>query len=136
SGPEAEIRHVVDPRSRLQVRRDQLQAQLQEWDEQQAHCAEQAQSAQGELEEAAVRSEELRHQFDDAQAALPDLETQVRAAAAGRDAMRSTLARIEQDLALAAQSQRDADRQLQNLQLRRERLEQELRSLNAPDPDA
>lgn len=133
---EAEIRHVVDSRNRLQVRREQLNTQLQEWDEQQAHCTEQAQAATLELEEAAARSAELNIQLDDAQGALPNIETQVRSAAADRDAMRGTLARIEQDLALAAQSQRDTDRQLQNLQLRRERLEQELRSLNAPDPDA
>src|SRR3546814_18312889 len=48
--------------------------------------------------------------------------------------MRSSLARVEQNLALAAQTQRDADRQLQNLEQRRERLQQELRELQAPDP--
>jgi chromosome segregation protein len=133
---EAEIRHVVDSRNRLQSRREQLQAQLQEWDEQQTHCAMQAEQAEHELDEATARSAELKLQLDDAQAVLPDLDTQVRANAAQRDQFRSGLARIEQDLALAAQSQRDADRQLQNLQLRRERLEHELRSLNAPDPEA
>src|SRR5690606_27546869 len=35
---------------------------------------------------------------------------------------------------LSAQAQRDADRQLQNLELRRERLEQEQRTMDAPDP--
>src|SRR5690606_40633096 len=38
-------------------------------------------------------------------------------------------------LALAAQSQRDADRQIQGVEQRQERLKQELRELNAPDPD-
>src|SRR3546814_9158920 len=38
-------------------------------------------------------------------------------------------------LALVAQSQREADRQLQALEQRQERLNQELRDLNAPDPD-
>jgi len=58
----------------------------------------------------------------------------VRDAAASRDEMRGALARVEQNLALVAQTQRDADRQLQNLELRRERLQQELRELQAPDP--
>src|SRR5690606_29830687 len=44
------------------------------------------------------------------------------------------LAALEQQLALVAQAQRDADRQLQALESRQERLEQELRDLNAPDP--
>lgn len=133
---EAEIRHVVESRNRLQSRRQQLQTQLQEWDDQQAHCAEQARLTQDQLEDAAAQSSELRGQLDEAQAALPDIEHQVRTAASRRDQMRGVLARIEQDLALVAQAQRDADRQLQNLQLRRERLEQELRSLNAPDPES
>lgn len=132
---EAEIRHVVDSRNRLQSRRNQLQGQLQEWADQQAHCAEQISQAEADIEAAAARTEEARALAEDAQAALPDIETQVRSAAATREAMRSGLARLEQDLALAAQTQRDSDRQLQALELRQERLEQELRSLNTPDPD-
>ncbi len=131
---EAEIRHVVDSRNRLQSRRSQLQAQLQEWDDQQAHCTEQITLAEADIEAAAARTEEARALAEQAQAALPDIETQVRAAAASRETMRSGLARLEQELALAAQTQRDSDRQLQALELRQERLEQELRSLNTPDP--
>ncbi|KAG1433210.1 hypothetical protein G6F57_022328 [Rhizopus arrhizus] len=48
--------------------------------------------------------------------------------------MRAALARVEQNLALVAQTQRDADRQMQVLEQRRERLQQELRELHAPDP--
>src|SRR3546814_12558627 len=48
--------------------------------------------------------------------------------------MRGVLARVEQELALVAQSQRESDRQLQSLEQRQERLDQELRGLNAPDP--
>ncbi|WP_262340827.1 hypothetical protein, partial [Bordetella pertussis] len=59
----------------------------------------------------------------------------VRDAAAGRDDMRAALARVEQNLALVAQTQRDADRQLQTLEQRRERLQQELRELHTPDPE-
>lgn len=49
--------------------------------------------------------------------------------------MRAALARVEQNLALVAQTQRDADRQLQTLEQRRERLQQELRELHTPDPE-
>lgn len=133
---EAEIRHVVDSRNRLQARRTALQQQMQEWSDQQAHCAQQIEQAESELENAAVATEQARARVEEAQAGLPDLDGQVREAAAAREEMRVDLARLEQSLALAAQSQRDADRQLQALEQRQERLEQELRGLNAPDPSA
>ena len=131
---EAEIRHVVESRNRLQARRDQLQQQIAEWDSQQTHCVEQIAQAEDDLATGAARTEEARAMAEEAQAALPAIEARVRDAAAGRDDMRSALARVEQNLALVAQSQRDADRQLQNLEQRRERLQQELRELQAPDP--
>ncbi|HWL29660.1 MAG TPA: chromosome segregation protein SMC, partial [Burkholderiaceae bacterium] len=131
---EAEIRHVVDARNRLQSRRSQLEGQLQEWADQQAHCTEQIHQAEADLEAAVARTEEGRAQVDEAQARLPDVESRVRSAAASREGLRSALARVEQELALVAQAQRDADRQLQSLELRRERLDEELRNLDAPDP--
>lgn len=131
---EAEIRHVVDSRNRLQARRDQLQQQMLEWQAQQAHCTEQIALSEDELVAAAERTEEARAVAEEAHANLPSVETRVREAAAARDEMRVALAKVEQNLALAAQTQRDADRQMQNLELRRERLQQELRELQAPDP--
>ncbi|WP_376991982.1 chromosome segregation protein SMC, partial [Bordetella pertussis] len=80
-------------------------------------------------------TEEARAAAEDAQAGLPAIEARVRDAAAGRDDMRAALARVEQNLALVAQTQRDADRQLQTLEQRRERLQQELRELHTPDPE-
>lgn len=131
---EAEIRHVVDSRNRLQTRRDQLQQQMLEWQSQQTHCTEQIALSEDELVAAAERTEEARAVAEEAHANLPSVETRVREAAAARDEMRVALAKVEQNLALAAQTQRDADRQMQNLELRRERLQQELRELQAPDP--
>ncbi|EWM42147.1 chromosome segregation protein SMC [Bordetella holmesii 41130] len=130
---EAEIRHVVDSRNRLQARRDQLQAQIEEWNSQQEHCTEQIAAAEDDLTTAAARTEEARAAAEDAQDGLPAIEARVREAAAGRDEMRVALARVEQNLALAAQTQRDADRQIQALEQRRERLQQELRELHTPD---
>ncbi|NYT59792.1 chromosome segregation protein SMC [Alcaligenaceae bacterium] len=132
---EAEIRHVVDARNRVQSRRGQLQQQMQEWSDQQTHCTEQIAQAEADQEVAAARTEDLRMQVDEAQGRLPDIESKVRTAALSRDEMRVGLAKVEQELALVAQSQREADRQLQALEQRQERLNQELRDLNAPDPD-
>src|SRR3546814_19983329 len=48
--------------------------------------------------------------------------------------MRVVLASVEQELSLVGQSPRESDRQLQSLEHRQERRDQELRGLNAPDP--
>jgi chromosome segregation protein len=131
---EAEIRHVVDSRNRVLARRDQLQNQIAEWQTQQTHCTEQIAQAEEDAAEGAIRTEEARAVAEEAQAALPAIESRVREGSGARDEMRVALARVEQNLALAAQTQRDADRQLQTLEQRRERLQQDLRELHAPDP--
>ena len=131
---EAEIRHVVDSRNRLLARREQLTQQITEWASQSEHCVEQIAESEDRLTEAAELTFEARVRVEDAHADLPAIEARVRDAAGSRDGMRGNVARVEQSLALAAQSQRDADRQLQALALRRERLEQEQRAIDAPDP--
>ncbi len=133
SSLEAEIRHVVESRNRVQSRRAQLQVQMAEWESQKEHCQEQILESEEELMTSAARAEHAREQAEAAQAGLPDIEARVRQASAEREEMRSALARVEQHLALAAQSQRDADRQLQVLELRRERLTQELKGVDVPD---
>src|SRR3546814_9772968 len=100
---------------------------MQEWADQQTHCTEQITQAEADQEVAAARTEELRAQAEEAQGCLPDIESKVRAAALSRDEMRGVLARVEQELALVAQSQRESDRQLQSLEQRQERLDQKLR---------
>lgn len=131
---EAEIRHVVDSRSRVQARRAQLQSQQLEWQEQSTHCADQIAQTVEDLEIIKGQSEDLLEQLDQANERLPAIDIRVRTASASRDEMRTVLSRVEQSLALVAQTQRDADRQIDSLRQRRERLEHELRELNPPDP--
>lgn len=133
---EAELRHINDARDKLQQRHKELQQQVEQWQQQQAHCAEQLAEAESELEVAEARREELSMQLDDARDQLPDLETQVRQASLEREQLRTELARLEQALALAVQSRRDGERQIQALQLRRERVENQLLELPMPDADA
>ena len=133
SSLEAEIRHVVESRNRVLTRRTQLQTQLTEWATQQEHCQEQIQEGEDELMTSAARAEEARELAQAAQEGLPDIEARVRQAALEREELRATLARVEQSLALVAQTQRDSDRQLQALELRRERLALELKGVETPD---
>ena len=136
SSLEAEIRHVVESRNRVHTRRAQLQVQMTEWDSQKEHCVLQIQEGEEELMTSAARSEKARELALAAQEGLPDIEARVRQAATRREEMRATLARVEQSLALVAQTQRDSDRQLQTLELRGERLNQELKGVETPDVEA
>jgi len=136
SSLEAEIRHVVESRNRVQTRRAQLQVQMTEWDAQKEHCVAQIQEGEQELMTSAARAEQARELALAAQEGLPEIEARVRQAAAQREEMRATLARVEQSLALVAQTQRDSDRQLQTLEMRRERLKQELQGVETPDIEA
>ena len=136
SSLEAEIRHVVESRNRVHTRRAHLQVQMTEWDSQKEHCVLQIQEGEEELMTSAARAEQARELALAAQEGLPDIEARVRQAATRREEMRATLARVEQSLALVAQTQRDSDRQLQTLELRGERLNQELKGVETPDVEA
>jgi len=131
---EAEIRHVVDARARVQTRQTQLQQQQQEWTDQEAHCAQQIALAQDELETACAGTEVARDRVEAVRERLPQMQARVHEAALARDALRRALAQVEQELALTAQAQRDTDRQLQALEQRQARLQQEKQDLAAPDP--
>ncbi|CAM5195685.1 Chromosome partition protein Smc OS=Castellaniella defragrans OX=75697 GN=smc PE=3 SV=1 [Castellaniella defragrans] len=130
---EAEIHHVVEDRRRLQARRTQLQAQLQEWGDQQTHSQASIEDIQAQIEEAEARAEELSEASRASQDALPGLDAQLRDLAARREEERRVLARTEQELALLAQTQRDADGQWRGLEDRRERLVSEREALGVPD---
>ncbi|AHG64504.1 chromosome partition protein SMC [Advenella mimigardefordensis DPN7] len=130
---ETEIRHVVDARNRLQARKATLNTQMQEWQDQLTHCTEQIAELEEELAAAGERAAMVQDELESRQADMPDVEEKVRSASASREAMRSELARVEQKLALTAQTQRDADRQLQQLEQRRERLQRELGEIQRPD---
>ncbi len=132
---EAEIKYVVESRNRMQVQMQQLQEQVAHWAEQREGGAEALAQAEENLIESEARAEEGRGVADEAQAQLPEAENRLRDAAASLAAMRASLAQVEQQLALSAQAQRDADRQLQALAQRRERLDQESRNLQRPDPE-
>ncbi|WP_066458952.1 chromosome segregation protein SMC [Castellaniella caeni] len=131
---EAEIRHVVDSRQRVQQRRGQLQAQAQEWRDQQNHSQASIEEIEGQIDEAVAQAEALAEQAQSAQDALPAQEAHLRTLMAQRDEQRRLQSRTEQDLALAAQSQREADHQWRALDDRRTRLQAERQALGAHDP--
>lgn len=132
---ESDIRHVVDSRNRLNTRKSHLNAQIQEWNDQFNHCEEQLGLLEEEQAMAVERLENAKLEQEDIQAQLPAIEQEVKQAAHGREQMRVSLSQIEQKLALIGQQQRESDRQLQALELRKERLTKEKNELQSPDDE-
>jgi chromosome segregation protein len=129
---EAELKFIAESRNRLHTQLSTLDAQREQW-------LTQADRAHDELAqaEAALTVAEENHARADTQAqlalnALPELEARWRAAQNTLDSQRAEIARIEQALKLEAVHQRNADQQLQQLQLRKERLQQETHALDEP----
>lgn len=134
SSLEAEIRHVFETRERLQARTQQLDTQMVDWRQQIEHCTteqqlilQRQQDQQAIVEQAIARTEIAQLQW-------PDIEREVREAAAQREAMRVALSRLEQDIALTAQRQGDAQRQLTQIELRKERLLESRQAIGTIDP--
>lgn len=136
SSLEAEIRHIVDARHRIEARQDQLQKQGAEWQAQIAHCSEQLLTEQAALDAQAVRLEHAQEAAQSALAQLPAAEQKVREAAARREQMRAALAKLEQNLALVAQRRGDCERQIESLALKLERLTLERRAVADSDLQA
>lgn len=131
---EAEIRHVIETRDRIQSRKQQLDSQMADWQSQISHCMEQSETSQANLDEQVAVVEQTRDRTELAQQQWPEIERQVREAAAQRDALRQGVFKIEQDIALTAQRQGDAHRQLQSLDMRRERLARSRSAVASLDP--
>ncbi|AWB34065.1 chromosome segregation protein SMC [Orrella marina] len=133
SSLEAQIRHVADTRARLQARQQQLRVQIEQWHAQISHCTEQIDQEQQVLEQREMAMEQAQALAQEAADQLPEIESRVLEAGARRDAMRATLATVEQKLALTAQRRGDVQRQLDSLEQRRQRLSLERGSIQVPD---
>jgi len=133
SSLEAEIRYVLESRNRLKAQMAALDAQREHWSsrrrEQEAELAE----VEGRLEQAERMVEECAARLAEHDARLPDLEIEASTAQQRAADARGRVQQIGQDLQLEAAHQRNADRNAQNLQMRRERLVQEQAGLARPD---
>ncbi|HEU0200654.1 MAG TPA: chromosome segregation protein SMC [Burkholderiaceae bacterium] len=130
---ESEIRLILDSRTRLGAQIETLNAnrarRLAEADElrqRRADLGQQAETLSGELEAAGVRCGEH-------EATLPQLESAYTLAREALSAARAEAALAEQSIDSVGAEQRALDRQLNTLQQRRERLQEEKQQLGAPD---
>jgi chromosome segregation protein len=132
---EAEIRYVVDSRNRLAQQVASLTAQVAHWTAQTEQAKNEVENARVEAEQADARSLEAEEIAAQSAERLPELESQVRAGAEQVAKLREAVLTVQQRINLESAQQRQANTQVQQLGLRRERLEQEKRGLTRADTE-
>ncbi len=130
---EAQIKFVIESKSRLQAQLASLTAQREQWLRQSSQQQEQLQDATMELEELAAKVEESQQVAQNSNDQLPALEYNWRTAQLNSTESRGKIMQAQQQLELEAAHQRNAANILNSLATRRERLQQEKNSLQAPD---
>ena len=130
---EAEIRFVVEGRTRVEQRLVQLKEQMASW-------STRSQDASVELEqlaEAVVEAEEksvvLAAQGEEQAGALPALEDGLRQAQNRANEQRGSVTQVQQQIQVLAAEQRNVEEQSRQLNQRRERLMADRNALAAPD---
>lgn len=130
---EAQIKFVVESRTRLQNQIGTLTAQREQWHNQAMETQEQIEEAEMRLEELAARVEGAQIAVEAHNERLPDLDAAWRAAQERATESRARIMQVQQRIELASAHQRNAASILSNLATRRERLQQERAGLNLPD---
>ena len=130
---EAQIRFVIESRTRLQNQITAISRQRDQWQQQ-------GQLQQDELAQAGQRLEELvangiqtqeivRQQID----GLPHVEQAWREAQENANALRGDISQVQQQIGLVSANHRNASSTLSSLVMRRERLTEENKGMAAPD---
>jgi chromosome segregation protein len=130
---EAQIKFVVESRTRLQNQIGTLTAQREQWLNQANETQEQIEEAEFHLEELAARVEGAQIAAEAHNERLPDLEAAWREAQNKSTESRARIMQIQQRIELSSAHQRNASNILANLATRRERLQQERGGLDLPD---
>jgi len=130
---EAQIKFVIESRTRLQNQLGTLTAQRDGWLAQAAEYEEQIEEASFNVEELAARAEGAQIAVEAAGERLPELDTAWREAQRKAEESRARIMQIQQRIELAAAHGRNASNILTSLATRRERLQQEKNALSPPD---
>jgi len=127
---EAQIKFVVESRTRLQNQIGTLSAQRDSWQHQAQDYQAQIEEAEFTLEELAARSEGAQIAVEVHNERLPELDAAWRAAQNQSTEARARVMQVQQRIELAAAHGRNAGA---NLATRRERLQQERAGIDLPD---
>jgi chromosome segregation protein len=130
---EAQIKFVIESRSRLQNQLATLGAQRNQWQAQGQEYQEQLSEAEFTLEELGARVEQSQMAAEQHTESLPALDAAWREAQHKTTESRSRIMQAQQQIELSSAHQRNASNILAGLATRRERLQQEKNGLNLPD---
>jgi chromosome segregation protein len=130
---EAQIKFVVESRTRLQNQIGTLTAQREQWLNQANETQEQIEEAEFRLEELAARVEGAQIAVEAQNERLPELDAAWRASQEKSTESRARIMQVQQRIELSSAHQRNASNILATLATRRERLQQERGNLNLPD---
>ncbi|HEX5343686.1 MAG TPA: chromosome segregation protein SMC [Duganella sp.] len=130
---EAQIKFVVESRSRLQSQLAALTAQRDQWQRQATEAGEQIEEAEFTLEELSAKVEEAQVMAEQKAESLPMLEQAWKEAQTKSTESRARIMQAQQQLELESAHQRNANNILNGLAVRRERLQQEKSGLSLPD---
>lgn len=130
---EAQIKFVIESRSRLQTQLNSLTAQRDQWQRQGQQFQEELAEAEVHVEELAERSEQAQEAVQQQHEKIPALEQIWREAQLKTTESRAKIAQIQQQIELESAQQRNANNILNTLAVRRERLTQEKQGLILPD---
>ncbi|MTW13479.1 chromosome segregation protein SMC [Pseudoduganella eburnea] len=130
---EAQIKFVIESRTRLQQQIGALTAQRDQWAQQAEEYAGQVAEAEINLEELSARVEEARMLAEQKAELLPVLEQEWREAQTKSTESRARIMQAQQQLELESAHQRNASNILAGLATRKERLQQEKGGLAMPD---
>jgi chromosome segregation protein len=130
---EAQIKFVIESRTRLQAQLSSLTAQCDQWQRQGAQASDELQEAEFRLEELAANVEHTQEIAQQGSDKVPALEYVWREAQLHTTESRGKIMQAQQQIELEAAHQRNAAGILSSLASRRERLMQEKNGLNQPD---
>jgi chromosome segregation protein len=130
---EAQIKFVVESRSRLQVQLNSLTAQRDQWQRQSAQHVDELSHSEARLEEQAIDIEQAQESAQQQHDRVPALEQAWRDAQVNSMQARADSMKVQQQIELEVAHQRNASAILNQLLMRRERLTQERSSLQLPD---
>ncbi|MDD2730402.1 chromosome segregation protein SMC [Malikia sp.] len=130
---EAEIRYVVEGRTRVLQRLDQLKEQIAQWQQRQEDAEVELERLAEQNESAAEQAEILAAQCEEQAEQLPALEDSLRRAQGQAQQQRASVTQVQQAIQVLAAEQRGISEQSRQLQQRRERLGADAKALAAPD---
>ena len=130
---EAEIRFVIEGRTRVEQRLVQLKEQMASWTTRSQDAGVELEQLAEAMVEAEEKSVVLAAQGEEQGAALPALEDGLRQAQNRANEQRGSVTQVQQQIQVLAAEQRNIEEQSRQLNQRRERLAADRNALAAPD---